>query len=310
MSRVVAVCAAGLLLVGACKSNEPAAPATDPPVAESIATEPAADSTAAADKKKGWSGEDPFESPAFEVDGNRVTISLTRRAGVTLPAGRVPYTSEPYNLEGSPDGPEVNEADILGTGLALDLDGDGEADDLIPVACEDGVIVIAGAKVPPLGDPTGQVRTYSPDRIGRVGDAGAWLVSYTPCSDGFVQVGVSPAGQPIEIQRTDGPALQILIFAPVDRPEHPGPIALGLQAGGVPLAAPVSVGLVNEPIFADQPAWSSMHWLMAPLRDVGQQSFELTLPEATGPRMIIATVNLSATSGERRRMQPAVLPLP
>jgi hypothetical protein len=312
MSRAVALLAVTLALGCNNKDGSPA-PAPEPPAeVTGEATEPPAEvATEPPALEQGWSGDDPFEPPAIQVDGDRVTVTLTRRAGVTLPAGRVPYTAEPYNLIGEPGADDtVVEADILGTGLALDLDGDGDTGDAIAVACDEGVISAAGATVPPLADRGDQVRTYTREHIARIGDEGAWVVSYSPCEAGPAQVGLSPADRPIEILHTDGPALQVMVFAPAAAPALPEPVELRVSADGVALATRTHTGLAYEPIFGDQPGWAAMHWVMVPVRDTGRQSFSFTLPAADGPRMVIATVNLGTDTDRRWRMKPAAAPIP
>lgn len=278
---------------------------------ERLAPDPVAEQGKATDASKhAWSGENPFEVPAIAVNGNAITITLTRKPDVALPAGRVPYTAETYTVSAKPRGDRVTEADVLGTGLALDLNGDGDTKDQVPVACKSGVIIAGDARVAPLGDAKGEVLTYGSDRIGRIGEAGAAIVSYAPCTRSHVTVGLSPATKPIETIHSNGPVLQVLVFSPADSPMPQAPMDMRLSTGGADLDLQVHAGLVFEPIFGNEPAWASMHWVMAPLEDAASQTFELTLPDTANARLVVARVNLSAAEGTRRRMQPAAMPIP
>jgi hypothetical protein len=323
------VAAAAFLLAGAAcgdGTRRSAPTSVEPPgtPAPGLAAEPGAKPQPALDEAAALgAGEAPFEPPALavaRVDGRQhVTIELLRRPGVALPPGPVPYTDEPYNISTQPGEPTVREADILATGLALDLDGDGRTDGAFGVSCDaDGAGRFGDTRIAPLlsppTDPDAPVRYTYPagdGPIGRLGPRGAHAVLYSPCDGSYVSLGLSPADQPLSVRATDGPALQVLVLEAVAGPgdaPRPGELAIRPAAGAAPS---LLVGWAYEPFFGPDPQWASMRWTMLPLADDAEpQRVVVDLPDDGVTRLVLTSVNVSPAPGIRLRFPVRAVTVP
>ncbi len=146
-----------------------------------------------------------------------VTVTLQRAEDAAPWSGPVRYTAEPFTVTGKPSKGFVRERNVLGSGRAFDLNGDGDTKDRLKAGC-DGEAFTLGKELrldPVMGGPDFLRRyAYADDggrsRISTVADGGVASMLYLPCSDAGVSVGWAP--EAMEVREIPGPALMVLAF--------------------------------------------------------------------------------------------------
>lgn len=263
----------------------------------------------------------PFDVPTIVVrpiqGGHEVEITVPRVAGVAAPTGEVPYTVEPYDIAIPAGRKLMQEADILGTGLSMDLDGDGNTTGQIPLTCNsDGSVTAGGVRYVPLGLPVMTYRAKDGAPVSaRMGERGAYGVLYRSCKeDGPIGFGLSPADKPIRIETTKGPLLQILVAEEAKGPEDQVAFSVGaVTVDGAKVSPKLRSVADYEPMFEADPSWANLRWTMLPFakdRAEHRVTVQVLSTDPSRRRMVIAIVNWSERAGERTRGKVAGMPLP
>lgn len=250
-----------------------------------------------------------YAAPRIEVaarpGGHLITFHVAPTPGAVIPTGAVPFTREPFNLLARFPDPKVQEGDVGGSGLTFDLDGDGGTTSAVPASCEpDGSARVGDARPAPLGFP---MMRYAAERIARIGQRGAYVVLYSPCSSGGpVSFGLSD--EPIPIERVPGPALQVVVFQRADTPTAEPKVHVdAIRLDGKPAVGAANALIrVYEPLFGPEPSWTAARWSMIPLGGVGPHIVEA---EVRGGDLVVAMVNWSPVADTRTRGPVAAQPL-
>lgn len=299
-----------------------ASPGPDSPKAEIVIppSVSAGEKGASGDDRTEWTGAPYGESEvtATRVAGGfDVSIRVKRKEGMAVPTAAVPFTAEPFLFTVGSAAGELDEANLFGSGLAMDLDGDGETTTVLPLTCEGAVARVGDVGVPPVGPGGANSYVYystsgSP-KITRLGDEGAHMVLYNPCDKPPVSIGVSPPGQTMELETSRGPALQILVIEEVSAPGQKPAFSIeevtlgGARQDVVPLSTYIFDGT------NDSPTWHAARWVMLPLDAtvaVHEARLRIAVPEADAmKRNVVVGVSASPAPGERRRIPQAQLTL-
>jgi hypothetical protein len=270
--------------------------------------------------------ESPFEQPEISVvtqDGHaEVTVTLKPVEGAQHPTGKVPFTAEPYSIVVSPTSGTV-EYDLFGSGLAMDLDGNGETSDMISVECfAGGVLHLGGTPVRPFVDElvpgSWRGNYHNPDgteRVARIGAKGAYVALYTPCRpERPTSLGLAPARTKMPVVEVPGPALQLLVLEEVFVPSKQPTVTISkLAMDGRPVRKPfAAVSHAYEPVFDQRPLWHGVVWRMISLGETSKPHSITAQLSAKGEprrRMIVAILNTSPTPGVRERAVFASAPV-
>lgn len=265
-----------------------------------------------------WQTPRPLPKLSIErgAGGKVIVRALVPGMAVTeLPRRAVPYTAEPYNLTVMVRQPEVRETNIFGSGLALDLDGDGKTTGVLKVACDPS----GGAQAGPLRlRPVGMLPFRYPLRKGgltggQLGKRGVSALLYRPChAQRPVTFGLTRPGQPLKLLSVPGPALQLLIFESVRGPRSRG--ALKLLAvrknGRRDARAKRHQTYDYEPLFGSAASWAAVTFVFVTLdaKTKGDQTVELSLSgaKAATDLMVVSFINWSTKKRERLRHGPAM----
>jgi hypothetical protein len=253
----------------------------------------------------------PFAKPAIASKvtpkGWDVTIEIHATPGVEIPSGDVPYTAELYTITRQPAIADVVESNVLETGLVLDLDGDGKTTGGLTVGCtEDGRVTAGSTSLEPIGDMRLDELSYEGSIAGRIGDKGAHVILYRPCKDNFVNVGLAPADQPIEVHTVAGPAMQLILLERAESPTaKPQASVSELTMDGKPVSAELYSTYVYEAIFEPGGGWTTAQWYMVPLGATAREH-TLTFTIATDrrediERILVTRIDVGAEPNVRRR---------
>ncbi len=255
-------------------------------------------------------GPHPYPAPTVTVEGDTVTVRFAPTAGAEVPTHPVPYTAEPFGLfvaDGQLEA--VREADIVGSGLALDLTGDGDTDDALKVRCEGPVARIGDARVQPLG---GALKVYTtPDgepKPVRLGAQGATAVLYGDCGAGTF-VGLAPPKAELPVHSTPGPMLQVSIVAPIEKPTDDADRApLSWTLDGKAVRPTVYRVRSYEPIGPGEARWHAVHWAVLPVPGEGAHTLKVKVG-GSAEGVVAVGVNVAPSPGVRHRGPMAVAPL-
>ena len=209
----------------------------------------------------------------------------------------------------------LREADLFGTGLTLDLNGDGDQDDTFSIACtKRGALRVGRRKVKAIGTVSEDgtwVGRYpkrtSAKRFQPWGKQGASIVLYEPCRAARLStVGIEPAGSILAIKSTPGPALQLMVGEVVpDASTTQRFILEDITLDGLKpkaLSALTSHSYERQTLGGGQ--WLAFQWYMIPLNPrMGTQTFRAILKgeKPTSHRFIVAIVNESSNTRHRER---------
>lgn len=268
----------------------------------------------------------PFQTPAITLEETekgrvRVRVSLTPNEGAVYPQGKVPFTAEPYTLIATPASGVV-EYNLFNSGLAMDLDGDGESSATIQVGCyKGGVLQLNSSPVRPLVDSPPQDAAAqwrgnyrNPDgspRVARIGAKGAWFAAYTPCGpEQATTVALAKTKREMRVHELPGPLLQLMVLEEVFIPKAEPKVQIeALSLNGSPIKK-VFKALTHtyEPVFQSKPVWHAAVWRMIPLGKRHQAhtiEANLVLEPHDARRVVLAIVNQSSAPGIRERVGAA-----
>lgn len=266
---------------------------------------------------RAWQTPRPLPKLTIQRNGGQLTVRarVPRLAVSQLPRRAVPYTAEPFNLTVVVRQPEVREANIFGSGLVLDLDGDGKTTGVMKVDCDPSGVATAG---PLRLTPIGTLPFRYPLRKGgltggRLGKRGVSALLYRPChAQRPVTFGLTRPGQPLKLLWVPGPALQLLVFEAVRGPTAQGTLKLrAVRRNGRPAPrARRHVTYDYEPLFGSTASWAATTFVFVTLdpKSKGDQTVELSLSgaKATSDLMVVGFINWSTKARERLRHGPAL----
>ena len=167
-------------------------------------------------------------------------LTVVRAEGKKARAGTVRYTAEPRVIVGKP-AVTLNEGDLLGSGIAIDIDGDGQTTSAIETSCDAGTAVLAtdpARRLQPVTELTEDVARFIYGEGGSrvVSEPSAGAVMYAPCDQGALIVGLDPTA-PLRFFETPSPSVFIVYRAEVDSLDAEDPFTLqSLDAGENELA--------------------------------------------------------------------------
>ena len=156
-------------------------------------------------------------------------FTIVRDEGVKARSGAVRYTAEPRVVVASLES-EFDESNLLGTGMALDIDGDGKATSTIDSTCESGAVALKTEPSLRLEAVTALTEDvarfdFGPGDVRLLSNAHAGAVLYAPCDRGKVVMGLDPE-RPLKIHEVASPAAFVVYRAPVDSVDADDPFTL------------------------------------------------------------------------------------
>lgn len=187
---------------------------------------------------------------------------------------------------------EILENNVLGTGLALDLNGDGDTEDIYPLKGDSGRLSIGPLTVEPFQDEEGNQKTKDAS-VSRLSESGPGLFLYQGDKSKIV-AGIDFSGQKAEFKPAPNPNFQFLLLEPCDGPG---------SKPSVELLNRTALTLVHEPGMFDTP-WMFAQTLILPI----DSPLECTL-RGTGPAVILGRVNFDRGDGIRRKTKSLVTPV-
>lgn len=279
-----------------------------PPGAES---EPAAstDQDPSADPQAPAAADDPDAPPVPIVTSQARADGLDVSIQVTVPEGlhseAIPFTAEPLNvtLEATPE--RIVESDLFGTGLSMDLDGDGGTDGTFEITCAEGRLTMGGTQLAPLA-PENSTRMDFSDAVHQMGEGGAWLIQYDRCdADHPITVGLSQ--DPIDLFHTEGPAVSVTLMEPPGR----GTAAFEQASlDGEPITAQVWTARQATREADGDTRWTNLAGLHVPIPADGERH-SIKLGISTGdpmwPRVVLVETRWAPDEGVRQRSERAVI---
>ncbi len=265
-----------------------------------------------------------YERPRLTVrkakDGTVVMVTLKRVAGRTPPGGKVFFTHEPYTVSGTIPTQGVQEANLLGTGLRIDLDGDGAFTSTVPVRCEaDGSARVGDTAFGALFRPSSQHLPdldYTPGPHGapvkRLGEKGAHLVVYRCGARGAVTLGLTPPGRPMPLARVASPALQLFLAERIAKPGQSMSATLdSVRVNARPVKAPVYQSRQYGGVLA-RDAWEAARYMIFGV-DAKAEALVVTLTvrgvKPGTPTALLLMLNTSHGARGRRRHLVGLVPL-
>lgn len=169
------------------------------------------------------------------TENHLAELTLVRAEGVKPHAGSVRYTAEPRVVVARAQ-TTLDESSLLGTGIAVDIDGDGETTSKIKTTCDAGTAVLQ-TKDPLRFEPV----TTLTDAVARFdyGAANARILSngkvgalmYAPCDSGNIVLGFDPDA-PLKLHDVPSPAVFVVYRAQVDSVGAEDPFKLEKIAAG------------------------------------------------------------------------------
>lgn len=246
--------------------------------------------------------------PTIEVkageDGFNIVISV-RRPSEALPTLPIPFSVEPINIGGKLTD-IVDESNLLGSGYAHDLDGDGKLAELSASCRADHSLQIKETHLQPLvGDIPG-VRSYFDARgnskIVQVGTRGIHMLGYfADCEFSTATIGMFPDQESTALAHVPGPVLQLIVLERVANAQSPETSILETKSGG---GSPATYRAHSyQAATTKSPAWHVVRWQMLPLTFDGDESlFSIyvgTTPVTAFPLAVLARVNTSDRRGVR-----------
>jgi len=239
------------------------------------------------------------------VQGSALLVTVHVDVPSGLSSSHVPFTAEPWNLS-TPDLLALRESDVLGSGLVMDLDGDGATNSSLPMLCKtDGRLVISGQTWAALSRGGDGRMEYSPPALPqRLGENGVYLLYYSGCEVGKPFIGLSET--PIELLSTPGPALNLTVLD----------VATGAADGGsLEIRDVVIDGEVVEPAVHHSAVgqvrsgainWDHAYWIDLPV-DAGPHDVQFILESDRRDQLkLIAATVWSDDGVERTRSGRAV----
>lgn len=234
-------------------------------------------------------GQSPYGPPeirswVIKPGVRAVSVRAAPLPGASVPKAPVPVTVEPWVLAVATPHAALTERNLLGSGLNLDLDGDGVLKGRWPLACAGGMLTVGSFHVLPQADAT------------RLGDRGAALLLHAPCDRGIV-LGVAPPQQVAVREVLAGPLLQISL-AEARSPKAKSALTVsGFVLNAQPMPPPRVVevrSFIEEP----KPTWLYVRLILVPIPERGSPTVDFRV-EGAGAASISAVVNTSPGPGQR-----------
>lgn len=236
-----------------------------------------------------------FEVTPFEVNpdkgGVRVTVQVRAPKESTFEGKiRVPVEGVLLNANATQ---QLNEADVFGSGLKLDMNGDGDTDDSFGVRQEGSKKYLGEVQVRPFTESvstqnTGQAQVYT-----MASDGPGFLVYQADQYN--IVAGADHHGVKAGFRECPNPFYQVILIEPCEQPS--GPPVMSLEGAD-------SFAYAWEPaVFSDGHSWMRVQWLALPVGT--PQSFRIT---GKGHGFLVGRVNFSVTPGVRERREPEVIP--
>lgn len=244
----------------------------------------------------------PYPAPDLQVFGGRpasrgVTIRVAPLRDAVVPTASVPFTVEPWVLAVRLPPPVLAERDVLGTGLALDLDGDGKRTGRWPLHCAAGIWQVGPWTLQPLG-------ARLPAELPRLGPRGAAVIQHTPCSEAGVVVGFDPPQDRAALPTREvlpGPLLQISVVEQRTPKEAPRLSMAGFYLNSKAFQPPRTFD-VRSFVAEPKPGWVHVRLVLVPMPPAGAQ-VDLRI-EGVGEGSVSAMV-ISSPGPDQRVYSPA-----
>lgn len=249
-----------------------------------------------------------------EAEGGHVAeLTIVRDDGAKAHTGTVRYTAEPYVLVAEAKA-TLEEANLLGSGIAFDLDGDGKTTSAIASKCDGDVVVLGtepARRVEPSITLTDAVARfdYGKDGSRLFANASSGALLYAPCSESLVTIGLDPRG-PLAFQTVASPSVFAVYRVQVDSLDAPDPLSLkALRSGDSPLPhqvhpfREVSVQGGEVKVYAVQLVVFALH----PTEPLQHISLQL---EGPAPEFVTASINEVDAEGHRIRYADGFKPFP
>ncbi len=156
-------------------------------------------------------------------------LTIVRAEGVKALGGSVRYTAEPRVVVAKAKS-KVDESNLLGTGISVDIDGDGKTTSKIQTKCEDGTAVLQtepALRLEPVTELSEAVARfdYGKDDARVLSNAGAGAVLYAPCDKGTLILGLDPSG-PLKMHEVSSPAVFVVYRVEVESADAEDPFTL------------------------------------------------------------------------------------
>ncbi len=156
-------------------------------------------------------------------------LTIVRAEGVKARAGAVRYTAEPRVIVAKAK-PTLDESNVFGTGISVDVDGDGKTTSKISSKCEGGTEVW-GTKPPirleavtELSDAVARFDYGANDARSLLSD-GAGVVLYAPCEAGTLIFGLNPSA-PLSMHEVPSPAAFVVYRVEAESMDAQDPFTL------------------------------------------------------------------------------------
>ncbi len=162
-------------------------------------------------------------------DNHIAELTIVRAEGVKARAGSVHFTAEPRVVVASGQ-TNIDEANVLGTGLAVDIDGDGKTTSKIRTKC-DGAAAILQTKPPLRLEPVTELSEavarfdYGENDARVLAAEHAGAVLYAPCDKRTLILGLDPAA-PLKMHEVASPAAFVVYRVEVDSVDAEDPFTL------------------------------------------------------------------------------------
>ncbi len=162
-------------------------------------------------------------------------LTIVRAEGVKARSGSVRYTAEPRVVVAKTK-TTVDEANLLGTGIAVDIDGDGKTTSKIRTKCDAGTAVLQTQ--PPLRlEPVTELSDavarfdYGKDDARILANDKAGALLYAPCDKQMLILGLDPSG-PLKMHEVPSPAVFVVYRVEVDSADAEDPFTLQKVGSG------------------------------------------------------------------------------
>ncbi len=166
-------------------------------------------------------------------------MTLVRAEGVKPHSGAVRYTAEPRVVVAGAK-VTLDESNLLGSGVAVDIDGDGATVSKIKSSCESGTSVLKTdppIRFEPVTELTDAVARfdYGKDDARILSNDKAGALVYAPCDSGRIVLGLDPSA-PLKLHEVPSPAVFVVYRAEVDSIDAEDPFSLQkIDAGETPV---------------------------------------------------------------------------
>ncbi|MGH1342585.1 MAG: hypothetical protein ACRBN8_13575 [Nannocystales bacterium] len=156
-------------------------------------------------------------------------LTVVRAEGVKARSGSVRYTAEPRVVVAKAK-TIVHEANLLGTGISIDIDGDGKTNAKIPTKCDGGAAVLETQpplRLEPVTELSDAVARFDYGKADAhvLANEGAGALLYAPCDKQTLILGLDPSG-PLKMHEVPSPAAFVVYRVAVESAETEDPFTL------------------------------------------------------------------------------------